>query len=209
MPKRRKSTKRRTYRKNPSRVRRTARRVARRTGMTFKGMNFSKALANLPYFQAGMFGAKYAAKLFGGQAMEADPATWGYKQYIQGSLGAVAAGFIAQLLKPGSGQRVLEGGLNLMAYKMIQNELIAGNEWATGAFGAYYEGAEPGSYLPGDVEQDESGRSYLLGEDYQWRALPEDVSGMGALQEVGPLGETLTPPGALGADPYARALLDA
>lgn len=209
MPKRRKTTKRRTYRKNPSRTRRVARRATRSAGATFRGMNFKKALANLPYFQAGMFGAKWLAKRFGGQALETDPATWGWQQYLQGALGAVGAGFLAQMIKPGSGQRVLEGGLNLMVYKMVQNELIADNEWATGQFGAYYEG-EAGTYEPGDVEQDESGNTYMLGENYEWRALPEaEVSGYGALEPVGPLGQ-IEPVGPLGAsDPYAAALLDA
>lgn len=200
--KRRTTTRRkRTYRKNP-RVRSYTRRAARSARSTLKGLNFKGALKNVIPFQFGMFASKWLAKRFGGGASETAPESWGWKEYLQGGLGAVAAGFVAQMVKPGTGQKVLEGGLNLMIYEMIQNELIAGSAWATGQFGA-----DETSYLPGDVEQDETGRNYLLGEDYQWRALPETTMGE-TLQPVGPLGETLEPVGPLGADPYARALLD-
>jgi hypothetical protein len=154
-----------------------------------------------------MFGSKWLAKRFGGGAMESDPESWTWKTYLQGGLGAAAAAYVMQMIKPGSGQRVLEGGLNLMVYEILQNELIAGNEWATGQFGA--EDDEMYSYEPGDVEEDETGKSYLLGEDYQWKPLPEmSVQGMGSvLEPVGPLGQ-LEPVGPLGADDvYRKALL--
>jgi hypothetical protein len=150
-----------------------------------------------------MFGSKWLAKRFGGGASETDPESWGWRQYLQGGLGAVAAAFVANMIKPGCGQKVLEGGVNLMVYEMLQNELIAGSEWAAGQFGEeddYY------GYLPGDVEEDETGRSYLLGQDSQWQELPEG-SYSGSLQPVGPLG-VLEPVGPLGdADPYREALL--
>lgn len=214
MPKKRKTTKKRTYKRNPSPRRRTYKRAARRVSSTFRGLNFKGALKNIPYSLVGMFGAKFLAKKFGGGALETDPESWGWKEYLQGALGATATAFLAQTLKPGSGQKVLEGGLTLMAYEMVQNELIAGSEWASGQFGfnAYGELGgfgedDDASYLPGDVETDDSGKPYLLGQDYQWRELPEEgVSG--TLQPVGPLG-TLEPVGPLGGDDnYRKALLD-
>jgi len=211
-----KKRKKRSYKKNPSPPRRRSRparsykkRAISRVRSTFSGLNFKGALKNIPYAQFGMFGAKFLAKKFGGGALEADPESWTWKQYLQGGLGAAAAGFLAQMIKPGSGQRVLEGGLNLIVYEMIQNELITGSEWATEQFGED-EGEEDYSYQPGDVESDETGKTYLLGEDYAWRELPEaDVSGMGRLEPVGPLGR-LEPVGPLGGttDVYRSALLD-
>lgn len=200
--KRRTTRKKRSYLRNPS-PRRYMKRAARSARATFGSLDFKGVLKDVPYYQFGMFASKWIAKRFGGGASETDPASWTYKEYLKGGLGAVAAAFLAQMAKPGSGKKVLAGGINLMIYEMIQNELISGNEWATGQFGY---GENPG-YMPGDVEQDESGRSYLLGEDLQWRALPEE--GMqGALEPVGPLGQ-LEPVGPLGAvDPYRRALLD-
>jgi len=205
-------------RRNPSSVKRYARRAARRSSSALRGLNFKGALKNVAYYQVGMFGSKWLAKRFGGGASEIDPESWGWKEYLQGALGAVATGFLAQMVKPGSGQKVMEGGLSLMVYEMIQNELITGNEWAASQFGEeedYY------GYVPGDVEQDETGRSYLLGEDQQWHELPESVQGSyGSLEPVGPLGSTLEPVGPLGStlepvgplgadDPYRKALLDA
>lgn len=215
--KRRTSRKKRSYRKNPS-PRRYVKRAARSARTTFGSLDFKGVLKDVPYYQFGMFASKWLAKRFGGGASEIDPASWSYKEYLKGGLGAVAAAFLAQMAKPGSGKKVLAGGVNLMIYEMIQNELIAGNEWATGQFGvdSYYEGEDAG-YQPGDVEQDETGQSYLLGEDLQWRALPEEgmqgalepVGPLGQLEPVGPLGQ-LEPVGPLGAsDPYRRALLDA
>ncbi len=211
----RRRTKKRTYKRNPS-VKKYARRAGKSARATFSGLNFKGALKNVIPMQLGMFGAKWLAKRFGGGASETDPSTWGARSYIQGGLGAVAIGFAAQMIKPGWGQKVLEGGLNIMFYEMIQNELIAPNEWAAAQFGeedGYYEGDY--GYEPGDVEQDETGTSYLLGDDEQWRQLPsesmtgdlEPVGPLGQLEPVGPLGQ-LEPVGPLGSDPYARALLD-
>lgn len=209
----RKTRRKKSYRKNPS-ARKYARRAASSARSTFAGLNFKTALKNAPYYLIGMFGSKWMAKRFGGGASETDPESWNYRSYLQGGLGAVATAFTMQMVKPGSGQKVLEGGLNLMLYEMVQNELISPNAWAQGQFGDYGELGD-GGYEPGDIEQDETGRTYLLGDDGQWRELPEDVSG--ALQRVGPLGETLDPVGPLGqlqtvgplgaADPYASAFL--
>lgn len=216
MRKKRTSTKRkRTYRKNPS-ARKYARRAASSARSTFAGLNFKSALKNSPMYLVGMFGSKWMAKRFGGGASETDPDSWNYRSYLQGGLGAVASAFVMQMVKPGSGQKVLEGGMNLMLYEMIQNELIQPNAWAQGQFGDMGYGELGEGYQPGDMEQDDNGRTYLLGDNGQWRELPEGVAG--ALQPVGPLGETLDPVGPLGqlepvgplgaADPYARAFLD-
>lgn len=213
----RKTRRKRTYRKNPSKARSYARRAGRSARSTFAGLNFKSALKNAPFYLIGMFGSKWMAKRFGGGASEIDPESWNYRSYLQGGLGAVATAFAMQMVKPGSGQKVLEGGMNLMLYEMIQNELIQPNEWAQNQFGDMgdYGQMGDGGYEPGDIEQDEYGRTYLLGDNGEWRELPEDVGG-GAMQPVGPLGETLDPVGPLGqlqpvgplgADPYASAFL--
>jgi len=196
-------TKKRRVNRNPK-VRKYAKRAASRARGALSGLSFKTAFKNAVYFQAGMFGAKWLAKRFGGGASETDPSSWGWKEYAKGGAGAVAAAFIMNMVKPGSGQKVLEGGLNLMIYEMIQNELISGNEWATGQFGW---GADEAEYYPGDVAQDDAGTSYLLGEDYQWHQLPES-SMTGSLEPVGPLG-ALEPVGPLGGeDVYAKAFLE-
>jgi hypothetical protein len=151
-----------------------------------------------------MFAAKWAAKRFGQPATETDPSSWNYASYLKGAGGAAAAGFLVNMVKPGWGQKVLEGGMSLMLYKLVQNELIAGNTFWSGQLGATER-------VPGVVEENEAGEPFILGEDYQWYPLEgaddyrmepdEDMPILGeALVQPGPLGfgESLVEPGPLG-----------
>lgn len=179
---------------NPSKAMRRRAASARRT---IGGMNIKSALKNVPASVIGMMSAKWAAKRFGGDmnALETDPESWTAMDYVKGGIGAFAAGFVGQMVKPGMGQKILEGGLSLMGYKLLQNELIPRSEWATSQFGAE-ETAE--------IQYDEEGTPYLLGEggwmpvDERHR-LPEEGGMYGdELTPPGPLGDELTPPGELG-----------
>lgn len=214
MPKKRRARKRRAPRRNPSRRRAVVRRV--RSG--FAGLNFRSALKNVPYGVIGMFVTKWAAKRGSPDALESDPATWNGMTYLKGGLGAAGGAFIMNMIKPGSGQRVLEGGLMLLIYKAAQNHLIQKGGWALGQFG------QAGGYMPGQVETNDAGEPFVLGADGQtW--IPLDEGGgaelMGeyygdALEEPGALGyglgDALEEPGALGfglpetANAYANAL---
>lgn len=208
MAKKRRSRK---TRRNPSAspARRTYGRAISRAKQTFSGLNVRGALTNLPLTLVGMFASKWAAKRFGeGGAIETDNESWGWANYLKGAVGGVAAAFLMQNFRPGSGQKVLEGALSLMAYQIVQRELIPQSEWATNQFGA--ETVDAQTYEPGDVDTDAQGTAYMLGEDYQWHALPETTMGE-QLQPVGPLGlgEDLQPVGPLGSvdDKYRQALL--
>ena len=198
--------KRRAPRRNPSPK---ARRAYSRARATFAGLNIKGALKDVAPTQLGMFATKWIAKRFGPDATEIDPDSWNWSSYLKGGIGAVLAGYIAQMIKPGWGNKVMAGGLNLMFYKMIQNELIAGSGWAADQFGA--EDTYESDYLPGDVESDATGQSYLLGEDYQWHPLPEAGMMGDVLEPVGPLGaaEQLLPVGPLGSADLNAAYRDA
>lgn len=184
---------RRAPRKNPSRVKR----AYSRARSTFAGLNIKGALKDVPAIQLGMFATKFIAKRFGPDATETDPESWNWTSYLKGGIGAVIAGFVAQMVKPGWGNKVMAGGLNLIIYKMIQNELITGT-WADSMFGA--EDVYASTYVPGDVETGTDGRPYLLGQDYTWYPLPETGVMGDVLEPVGPLGaaERLVPVGPLG-----------
>lgn len=203
--KRKASKKRRAPRRNPKR----AKRAYSRARTTFAGLNIKSCLKDVPATQIGMFATKWLAKRFGPDATELDPESWNWSSYLKGGLGAVIAGFLAQMVKPGMGQKVMAGGLNLMIYKMIQNELIVDSAWASDQFGA--EQMYQSDYLPGDVETDAAGQPYLLGQDYQWHALPESGVMGDVLEPVGPLGqENLVPVGPLGEsldERYRQSLL--
>lgn len=212
---RRRAPKRRAPRRNPTRARRARRAVARRASSSFAGLNFKQALKGIPLNTLGMFAAKWAAKRFGEAASETDPASWNYASYLKGAAGAAVAGFLANMVKRGSGQKVLEGGMSLMLYKLVQNELIAGNSFWSGQLGA-------NDRVPGTVEENSAGEPYILGEDYQWYPLSgadddriDSYELYGdALVQPGPLGfgEALVQPGPLGMgedldDIYARNFL--
>lgn len=224
MAKRRKTTRRkRVIRRNPSR--RTARRIVRRAGSGFRGINVKTALHSVPLRVLGMFIAKWAAKRGMPNALEADPSTWNGMTYLKGGLGAYAGAVVANMIKPGTGQRILEGGITLLIYKAVQNHLIPKNNWLTGQFGF---GAEGGGYAPGQVEVNSEGEPFIMGQDGQWQPMDDTPGLMGfsdygeddwttlgqnALEPPGPLGfaDVLEPPGRLGGGQdaaYARALLN-
>lgn len=230
MAKRRKTTRRkRAIRRNPSR--RTTRRIVRRAGSGFRGINVRTALHSVPLRVLGMFVAKWAAKRGTPNALEADPSTWNGMTYLKGGLGAYAGAVVANMIKPGTGQRILEGGITLLIYKAVQNHLIPKNNWLTGQFGF---GAEGGGYAPGQVEVNSEGEPFIMGQDGQWQPMDDTPGLMGfsdygdygdygeddwttmgqnALEPPGPLGfaDVLEPPGRLGGGQdaaYARALLN-
>jgi hypothetical protein len=220
MPKKKKARKKRSYRRNPS-PRRKA--VALRVRQSFAGLNYRTALRNIPLGVIGMFVTKWAAKRGTPDALEADPATWNGMTYLKGGLGATAAGYVANMVKPGSGQKVLEGGLMLLLYKAVQNHLIPKNDFLMSQFGQ----ASP-RYTPGDVEVNEAGEPFILGQDGQtWipldegQAMPELMGAYGqdedwemmgdVLETPGRLGDVLETPGRLGqatSAAYTRALFE-
>lgn len=208
MARKRTTRKRRAPRRNPSRARRTTRRVARRASSGLAGLNFKAAMKNVPMNALGMFLAKWGAKRFGTAATETDPGTWNYASYLKGAAGAALGGILMNMLKGGSGQKVLEGGLSLMAYKLVQNELIPNSPFWSGQLGGAND------RYPGVIEENDEGTPYILGEDNQWYPLEgadEDrfmiEPGYGSsLVEPGPLGDALVEPGPLGASNSLDAL---
>lgn len=198
MAKRRKRAKknpttRRIVRRNPS-----PRKVVRRVSSAFGGLSFRKTLKDVPATQVGMFAAKWAAKRLGSDASETDPESWTAMSYVKGALGAVGAALLVNQLNRGAGQTVLDGGVNLMIFKALQNEVIAGSDWASAQFGQEYV---PDEYagLAG------AGAPLMLAADGNEYPADDSHRFSDSLEPVGPLGDSLEPVGPLGADPYAAA----
>jgi hypothetical protein len=146
-----------------------------------------------------MFIAKWGTKLGTPDALENDPATWTGMSYLKGGGVAAGAGIVLNMVRPGWGQRVVEGGLQLLLYKAIQNHVIPKSTWATTQFG----GANESSYQPGDVETNSAGEPFVLGQDGQtWIPLDSGDSGVpalaGPLEVPGRLGDAFEPPGRMG-----------
>lgn len=210
-----KKGKKRKYKRNPA--------ALTRARSAFGGLSFKTALKNVWAFQVGMLAAKAASKRGNEEypATETDPESWVWSNYAKGGAGTVAAAVIGNMLKPGSGQKILEGGLNLMVYKLIQNELVPKSEWATNNLGQLGQaeqtvmideatGAPIMMGQGGPIPLDESHRmqEYLEpqeGYDGYDGMDGGDYGDLGeSLVSPGRLGGALVPPGRLGADPYAR-----
>lgn len=216
MAKRRTTIKRRAPRRNPSRTRRAGRSVRRRASGALGGLNVKTALKGIPLNALGMFAAKWLAKKWGPAATETDPSSWNWSSYLKGAGGAVAAGFLANMVKPGSGQKVLEGGLAFMAFKIVENEFIAGKPNWEAQLGGVSE------RVPGSIETNSAGEPFVLGDDGEWYPMEgaEDYNyvlgeeepylyGENALVPPGPLGNALVEPGPLGfgEDAFARPFM--
>ena len=202
--KRKRSKRRKSYTSNPApKARRKGGRARKVAGRMFSGLSFRKVLANMPAIQIGMWAAKKAARsfVFGDStnyATENDAGSWSAMSYLKGSLGGLGAAVLVNMLKPGMGQKVLEGAANLMVYKALMNEVVYKSEWATQHFGADEDDAyTPDEYLLTGANEDwfmgADGNRYPTDERY--RALPEAT--YGRLEPVGPLGR-LEPVGPLG-----------
>lgn len=211
---------RRTYRKrattprqNPTRRGGRGRAIARRAKGAIGGLNFKQALKDVPVQTLGMFAATWAAKLGSPDATQTDPESWDYSSYLKGAAGAAVAGIALNFAKPGAGQKVLVGGLSLMLFKLVQNELIPKSEWATNQFGQ----DEGQQYQPGDVEVNSAQEPFILGQDMQWHPMYDSARDQpmlgdeGILQPVGPLGalsDALETPGRLGFGQSTRAAFE-
>ena len=208
---------RRSYRKNPAPRRKGRARAA--AGRLIGGLNFKEALKTALPFGIGMFAAKFAAKRFGSTGSETDPASWTWRTYLQAGAGAAVAGIAVNMVRPGMGQKVFQGGLALVLYKLIQNELVTKNEKAVEYFGYNGMGQNDGllldlngdPYMMGpageEMPLDESHRMNLLGQsevdnmygqDEMYGA--DDTTWGEAMAPVGPLGfgEAMAPVGPLG-----------
>lgn len=193
MARRRRRTRRRNPVANPPRRRRyygrRARRTARRAGRRLLGgLSFRTALKNTLLLNVGMFSAKAATRMLGGAASETDPTSWTWSSYIRSGLGGAGAAMLVNAVRPGQGQKVLEGALAFTLYKIIQNELVAGNETASKWFGAdddleagplegyYGYGAEELLDLDGDDDEvvmlDGFGRPMPINDKYRMRLGP-------------------------------------
>jgi hypothetical protein len=141
---RRRYTKRRNPAVNATPRRRTYRRRARRAASRIvSGLAFKAALKNAITLNIGMFAAKAAARRFGLDSSETNPESWTWRSYIQAGLGGAGAALLFNAVKPGKGQKVLEGALAFTLFKMLQNELVVKNETATKWFGADEEEQDP------------------------------------------------------------------
>lgn len=197
--------------RNPS-VKKAARAVGRRSKERFFGMNIMGAVRSAPPRACGMLAAKWAAKKFPGVEGGGDDEDWTFANYLAGGAGGLVGGFIAENFKKGAGQKVLEGAIDLLLYKIFQNEIVPESDFLEEQFGQDEESivllgeeeAEEGDLLLGD-----DGEMYMMGADGYTRPVDERHRVMAtelaqralAAKPAGNnLGQPLSPPGTLGGE---------
>jgi hypothetical protein len=195
------------------------RRAARRGGQFLGASGIAGAAKSVFPMLLGAFACKVAQKKFGDKTEESGNWTW--KDYMTGVLGTFVAGLGAKYVfraSPATSQKVLEGGLLILAFKLITNELVPKSETAKAWLGDDGDGMgadDEGSYSGfgvGDLYESEDGQTYVLGDDGYWRpwdsshrALPAPAVAPAVFGEelqppgrLGGFGEELQPPGRLG-----------
>lgn len=211
---------------NPSVAGQAVRHYARR-GYTagrglIAGLGVGAALRSQIPMLAGALGTRIVQKKWGEKDYEAD---WDMKDYMLALLGAFGTGLLVKHVfkaSPATSQKVLEGGIFLVGYKALNDQVIAKSDtlkdWLAededtqGAIPedeGSWEGGEA-AYQPGDIYMGEDGGQYVYGADGYWRPANEahrrpDILG-DVVSPPGHLGDApLSPPGHLGADPYVDA----
>ena len=199
MARRKKTTKRRrkVRRRNPAPARRRnlrRRSYARRAASRLtSGLSIKTALKDQVPIQIGMLAAQWATKRFGPEASEFDPTTWGVSSYVKGAAGAFAAGMIANMIKPGLGQKILTGGIAHVTHRLVRNKLIEMNPTLIAQFGE----DEEGIYVDDDGTPYAASGGEYLPLDEQHRMLPSGSVMGDSMVPSGPLGQ-LEPVGPLG-----------
>ena len=214
-------TKRRKSNPSPKKL---ARRAGRRARMTLGGMKIGTALANTIPHVGGMMAAQWGAKKFSEGGGANDP-NWEFRNYLTGGAAAFAAGFLAENLRRGYGQKVLEGGLALLGYKLLVNEVAPQSEWMMEQFGEEDEfeavfGQDDEFIMMGETEEDEfeavfgeddeytegdayladDGETYVMGQDGRWYPVSESHRQISEDEEDEMLGGELVRPGRLGGE---------
>jgi hypothetical protein len=185
-------------RKNPTKKRR---RIRRAIGATIAGVNLWGALQNTLPMLMGAMAAKVVAKKFADGGGELDNWTW--KNYglalLGGMLAAVGTSAIFKS-KRSTAQRVMEGSLLLVAYKIVTNEIAPTNDTMEEWFGADDDSVHP-DYLgadrllpvdptmglgASDMLELPDGDTFVRGEDGNWAPTDDshrmdmDMDGMGS-----------------------------
>jgi hypothetical protein len=177
----------------------------------------------------GMLAAQFFAKKFA-EGGGANDVNWTWKNYAFGVLGTFVAGLGADMVKRGSGQKFVQGGLAYLLVRAFVNELGPRSNFVETYFGqdgienqgGMILGTDGNAYSPGDTYLGADGEVYLLGANGVWHPTSEnyrdpallgygdDLAPVGPLgfgqdlEPVGPLGASLAPVGPLGTDPWMQ-----
>lgn len=189
-----------SFEPNPSAKTSTAKRYARRAGgRLLAGINLKSAIREGVPTIAGMFLAKGFARKWGG-GTETDPTTWTWGTYAKAIVGTVGGAMAANMIRPGTGQRVLNGGMAFVLFKIVQNELITKSEKMSGWFGEDLPELEGYGNDPNILQLDGDGNPWMMSSDGTMIPVDERHRMMGEddIEDGGTWGDALVTPGPLG-----------
>jgi hypothetical protein len=153
----------------------------RRTGKKNGTLSIVQALHAQPAMLGGMYAAKFGANKLSQNG--GDDVEWDMKAYLGAGLGAYVGGMIANAIKKGSGQKVMNAGIAYVAFKAVRNELISRSEFATAQLGDDVEDLlHPDYQGDGDILYGEDEETYIMTED-GWRTADESDRLMGAAED--------------------------
>lgn len=150
---------------------------------TFAGVNIRAAFGNSFPLLLGMLCAKFAAKKFApsdSPGGEFDQWTW--KNYALAAAGGLGGALLVQSFLKGryiKSQKVMEGAMALIMFKIFAQEIAPQNEYLDSWFGADEDDfIDPGyeesdEYSVGDIYEDTAGSEYVMGDDGAWRPIDE------------------------------------
>ena len=165
------------------------------------GLSVKSSVKNSIPMVAGMFLSKFVGKRFGGGGDTLDADSWTARTFLQMGLGAVGAGVIGNFIKPGFGQKAMDGATAKLIFDILNYELVLKNETMRGLFGQ-----DDDDY---DLQYEELPlEGWGVDDSYRYD-LPELPEGMeGELEPVGRLGfgDVTLPTSRLGDDPLRQAL---
>ena len=199
MAKKRKSPKKRRgpAKRGPGRSRRRAYTRNPTAGGILAGTSIPTAMRSMLPMTAGALLAKVSQKRFGDKT--AEDGNWTWKDYVAGGLGALAASLGSRYLLRATAatqQKVLEGGLLILVFKLITQEIVPMSSTAM-----EWLGEDGETYRAGDLYETEAGETYVLGAGGEWKYLPANTGAQ--FEQGGFVGENepVSPPGRLGASP--------
>lgn len=174
---------------NPELTRYRARRYARRAYQGGRGglAGIAGSVKNSIPMLVGALATKLVQRKWGDKTAES--ANWTWKDYLMGLVGGLAASLLAKhalRLSPHTSQRILEGSLLLVGYKIVTNELAPMSPTVSEWIGQDVEGSDAEMYIRGldAIPSDEGSWSgsepYVVGQDVEgedWEgAEPGDIS---------------------------------
>jgi hypothetical protein len=199
-----KTAPRRNVVRRSARVGKVVRRTVHRAKGAFSGLNFRSGIKDSAILALGMFLTQFGCKRFSSEfeANLGDPQSWSAMSYVKGGIAGTVAAIAGNMLRPGIGQKLLEGSFAHLLFQLAQNYGIQPNDTMKSWFG------QDPMNLP-EVQFDAQGNPLMMGA---WGQVPitEDYRMLGdEVVSEDRYGDVQASPGRLGNAELIRQMANA